>query len=161
MLSFKHISVTAGMLLALAHGKPSTNKPTLSQQCIAAVNPTPEQCSEEWLGMSNEASAAGFGNFWPPECGPPGPEGNDFIVDTTNICGCGCDGPKCESYTIVLPVAASSESDESLPEDIDLEEMAKNSVGFGVAYAGEMFDGRSWETVGGKTTTASLPSCPN
>eukprot|EP00121_Abeoforma_whisleri_P016977 Awhi_evm1s15561 len=39
--------------------------------------------------------------------------------------------------------------------------MAKNSVGFGVAYAGEMFDGRTWETVGGKTTTVSLPSCPN
>jgi hypothetical protein len=244
--------------------------------CTTAINTTPETCATgPWLEESGKASKAGYGNFWPPECGPPGPP-PEYLIEVDNLCGCveeepeyyqglghlgckpgpnevssvfetvpwcyvqngivcpaafsagvgkplmrqcsgtipqtgqgnamgdrcqgesckyptfrallelwakpavldafessgvletvteagpigGCDGPKCKSFTMVLPLWAGKEGGE-VPAGTDLEQLARAATGYGVAYAGELFDGRTWYTLGNTVTTARLPSCPN
>jgi len=244
--------------------------------CDSAINVTPEKCSRAWLKESSTANAAHYGNFWPPECGPPGPP-PEYIITTDNICGCidgpldyysevtkfgcsagpnpvakifetypwcyvqngiacpaavsagpglpgirqcggtiqqtgqanafgdkcsgdrcgypafaeflktwakpgvysafeatgilktimeagpieDCDGGSCKNFTLVLPVTAAKDNPDALPRGTDLNQLVKNATGHGVAYIGEMFDGRNWKTLGGTTTRASVPSCPN
>ncbi len=255
---------------------PTTSSAGESAQCGSLINTTPAQCATgSWLHESGAASAAGYGNFWPPECGPPGPA-PQYLINTDNLCGCiagptdyyadldhygckagpnpvapifetypwcymqngiacpaavsggpgkpairqcggtikqtgqgnafgdsctgencgypktadflkawatpavytafkdsgvlakitaagpmgGCDGPQCPNFTIVLPTAAGK-GGGPLPAGLDLQQLVRNATGHGVAYAGEVFDGRSWKTLGGTVTTASLGSCPN
>jgi hypothetical protein len=246
-------------------------------QCASLINTTPQHCAVgPWLNESGAAAKAGYGNFWPPECGPPGPP-PEYLINTDNLCGCidgptdyypdldhfgckvgkndvspvfeeypwcyvqngiacpaavyagpgkpalrqcsgsiqqtgqgnamgdpcegencaypkaadflkawakapvyqafvdsgvlakitaagpmgGCDGPACPNYTLVLPAAAGQGSGEDLPEGADLQVLARNATGFGIAYAGEVYDGRTWNTLGTTVWTARLPNCPN
>lgn len=245
--------------------------------CRSAINTSPEACAKGvWLQQSAIATANGSGNFWPPECGPPGPA-PDYVIPVENICGCiegpldyypavdhfgcrpgpngvsrvfekypwcymqnglacpaafsagpgkpamrqcggtikqtgqgnafgdqcagtgcgypsfggfltawakpevlatfkrtgvlpkivaagpigGCDGPKCKNFTLVLPLFAGQDSPEPLPKGLDLDRLVLEATGYGVAYAGEVYDGRSWYTLGNSVTVARLPTCPN